>query len=172
MALVSVTVLGAPYCCVVVVAVVVAVEVAASRGVDVAVMGGAIVTGADVALVMSEVEVATMIGAERKFAGQTRSHRSCIWGASRFGQSPLSCSFLSSCWRCVRIFLLACGRCSGPYVGNARIPRAARQACRQCRRIRDRCGPSPRSSITQCSLFRPVKSGSGHARRYGSAGVS
>ena len=62
MALVSVTVLGAPYCCVVVVAVVVAVEVAASRGVDVAVMGGAIVTGADVTLVMSEVEVATMIG--------------------------------------------------------------------------------------------------------------
>ena len=114
MALVSVTVLGAPYCCVVVVAVVVAVEVAALRGVDVAVMGGAIVTGADVALVMSEVEVATMIGAERKFAGQTRSHRSCIWGASRFGQSPLSCSFLSSCWRCVRIFLLGCGHCSGP----------------------------------------------------------
>src|ERR1700730_3444002 len=62
MALVRVTVLGAPYCCVVVVAVVVAVEVAASRGVDVAVMGGAIVTGADVTLVMSDVEVATMIG--------------------------------------------------------------------------------------------------------------
>jgi hypothetical protein len=140
MALVSVTVLGAPYCCVVVVAVVVAVEVAASRGVDVAVMGGAIVTGADVALVMSEVEVATMIGAERKFAGQTRSHRSCIWGASRFGQSPLSCSFLSSC--ALRpYFSIACGRCSGPYVGNARIPRAARQACPQCRQRRDTFEP-------------------------------
>ena len=36
--------------------------------------------------------------------------------------------------------LVACGRCSGPYVGNARIPHAARQASRQCRRIRDRCG--------------------------------
>src|ERR1700730_4322847 len=42
----------------------------------------------------------------------------------------------------------------------------------QCARIRYRCAPSPRSSITQCSLFRLVKSGSGHGRWYGSGAAS